>query len=227
MRAFGPDALLNCYRRGVFPMAESRDDPRLFIIDPDQRGILPLESFHVPRRLRRTVRNTPWRVVCDADFDAVIRACAEERASRDATWINDWIIDLYGALHARGHAHSVEVRDGESLVGGLYGVSIGAAFFGESMFSRARDASKIALVHLVARLRIGGYRLLDAQFISDHLRQFGAQEIPRDAFLKRLREALGAHGDFHAASSSGSGLSGGDGIAHAIGQTSNTGCSRP
>jgi len=227
MRAFGPDALLNCYRRGVFPMAENRDDPRLFIIDPDQRGVFPLETFHVPRRLRKTVRNTDWRVVCDVDFRSTIEACAEETAERDATWINDWIVDLYCELHERQCAHSIEVYDGGNLVGGLYGVSLGGAFFGESMFSRVTDASKIALVHLVARLKLGGYRLLDAQFISDHLLQFGAKEIGRADFLDRLAPALEAEAAFYSASPAGSGMTGRSAITHSTGQTSKTGCSSP
>lgn len=208
MRGFGPDDLLDCYRRGVFPMAEDRDDPRLFVIDPDARAILPLEHFHVPRRLKKTVRNTAYRVTCDHAFGEVMEACAEPAPGRENTWINDWILDLYAALHKRGHAHSIEVMDDDRLIGGLYGVSLGGAFFGESMFSRATDVSKIALVHLVARLRLGRFRLLDAQFMTEHLRQFGAEEVTRAEFQNRLRAALKAETDFYASSSPGGALSG-------------------
>lgn len=213
MRGFGPDELLDCYRRGVFPMAEDRDDPRLFVIDPDARAVLPLDRFHVPRRLKKTVRNTPYRVTCDHAFGEVMEACAEPAPGRENTWINDWILDLYTALHERGHAHSIEVMDGERLIGGLYGVSLGGAFFGESMFSRATDVSKIALVHLAARLRLGGFRLLDAQFMTEHLRQFGAEEVPRAEFHKRLKAALDVETDFYASSSAGGSLSGAEALS--------------
>ena len=197
MKPFGPLQLLDCYRSGVFPMARDRDDPRLFMVDPDERAIIPLDGFHLPRRLARTVRNTPWIVECNRDFRSVVEACAAPAPGREDTWINAGIVELYSQLSEMNHAHSVEVRDqAGALVGGVYGVSIGAAFFGESMFSRARDASKIALVHLVARLRAGGYRLLDAQFITEHLRQFGTVEIPRAEYLSRLAAALAASADF-------------------------------
>ena len=202
---FDTTDLLNCYRRGVFPMADSRQDMRLFLMDPDMRGVLPLDRFHVPSRLRKTIRKNPFRVTVDTAFNRVIEACAEPHPSRPATWINDAILNLYGALHREGHAHSVECWNAEgSLVGGLYGVSLGGAFFGESMFSRATDASKIALVHLVARLKLGGYVLLDAQFHNPHLEQFGLEEITRDAFRSQLWEALRIEADFYSSGSRGS-----------------------
>lgn len=213
MRGFGPDELLDCYRRGVFPMAEDRDDPRLFVVDPDARAILPLGGLHVPRRLKRTIRNTTYRVTCDHAFGEVMEACAEPAPGRENTWINDWILDLYADLHAQGNAHSVEVMEGDRLIGGLYGVSLGGAFFGESMFSRAADVSKIALVHLAARLRLGGYRLLDAQFMTEHLRQFGAVEISRAVFHERLETALEAEANFYASSSAGASLSGAEALS--------------
>ncbi|WP_292094309.1 leucyl/phenylalanyl-tRNA--protein transferase [Brevundimonas sp.] len=188
--AFGPEELLACYARGAFPMAEARDDPRVFLVEPDQRGVIPLDRFHIPSRLRRTVRSEPYQVRFDTAFTAVLDACAASAAGREDTWINDPIRRLYVELHARGHAHSVECWQDEVLVGGLYGVTLGGAFFGESMFSRARDASKIALVHLVARLRLGGWRLLDAQFLTEHLSQFGAVETPQAAYLRMLKPAL-------------------------------------
>lgn len=202
---FDTTDLLNCYRRGVFPMADSREDMRLFLMDPDVRGVLPLDRFHVPKRLQRKVRQNPFRITVDTAFNRVIEACAEPHPSRPATWINDAILNLYGALHRQGHAHSVEcwTDDGE-LVGGLYGVSIGAAFFGESMFSRATDASKIALVHLVARLKTGKYQLLDAQFHNPHLEQFGLEEISREAFRTQLWGALRSYADFYSFGSRGS-----------------------
>lgn len=196
MRPFDAEALLDCYRRGVFPMAESRDDPRLFLIDPEARGVLPIEDLHVPRRLARTVRADVFTVTVDQSFDEVVEACAEDRPGRDDTWINSPIQHLYGELFDKGAAHSVECRRDGRLVGGLYGVSLAGAFFGESMFSDERDASKVALVHLVARLKLGGYRLLDAQFLTEHLAQFGAVEIPRDAYRRRLAAALDATGEF-------------------------------
>lgn len=195
---FDTTDLLNCYRRGVFPMADSREDMRLFLMDPDVRGVLPLDRFHVPKRLQRTVRQGPFRVTVDTAFNRVIEACAAPHPTRPATWINDAILNLYGALHRQGHAHSVECWTEENeLVGGLYGVSLGAAFFGESMFSRASDASKIALVHLVARLIVGGYQLLDAQFHNPHLEQFGLEELSRNAFRTQLWRALRHQGDFY------------------------------
>jgi leucyl/phenylalanyl-tRNA---protein transferase len=185
-----PAILLQAYAAGIFPMAEAADDPELFWVDPTRRGIIPLEAFHVPRRLRRVLRQGRFDVRCDSDFAGVMRGCAEASETRPSTWINDEIIRLYTALFAAGAAHSVECRQQGALVGGLYGVSLGAAFFGESMFSRATDASKVALVHLVARLRLGGYRLLDTQFLTPHLAQFGAVEISRARYRRLLAEAL-------------------------------------
>src|SRR5476651_908375 len=193
-----PEVLLKAYACGIFPMAESKDDPALYWIEPDMRGIIPIASFHVPSRLARTLRTTPFTVWIDRDFDAVVDGCAEATLDRSRTWINARIRKIYRSLFDHGHAHSVEVYDGDTLVGGLYGVSLGGAFFGESMFHRARDASKIALVHLVARLRAGGYRLLDAQFSTEHLASLGAIEIPRDAFRLRLSEALDVQANFRA-----------------------------
>jgi leucyl/phenylalanyl-tRNA--protein transferase len=192
----GPDELLDCYRRGVFPMAETRDSDSLYLVDPAERGVIPIEGFHVPSRLARTIRREPFRITHDTVFTNVMRLCAQPAPDRPETWINDDILRLYGALHARGNAHSVECWEGEVLVGGLYGVSLGAAFFGESMFSRATNASKIALVALVARLRVGGFHLLDAQFQTDHLAQFGTKTMPRAQFRKRLQTALSGDGDF-------------------------------
>ena len=185
-----PDILVRAYGAGVFPMAESADDPELFWVDPRRRGILPLDAFHVARRLRRVVRQQIFEIRCDSAFEDVIRACAAASEKRPNTWINDEIVRLYAALFDRGAAHSVECwRDGK-LVGGLYGVSLGAAFFGESMFSRETDASKIALVHLVARLRLAGFRLLDTQFLTPHLARFGGIEISRRHYHRLLAEAL-------------------------------------
>jgi len=185
-----PDILIEAYSAGIFPMAESADDPELFWVDPTRRGIIPLDALHVPRRLKRVLRGGGLQVRCDTQFEAVIRGCAEASDTRPTTWINDEIVQLYSALFARGAAHSVECwHDGE-LVGGLYGVSLGAAFFGESMFSRMTDASKVALVHLVTRLRLGGYRLLDTQFLTPHLAQFGGVEVTRARYHRMLAEAL-------------------------------------
>lgn len=192
----GPDELLDCYRIGVFPMAETRRSDGVYLVDPTERGVIPLDKFHVPSRLARTLRREPFRITHDQVFGDVMRLCAESAPDRRETWINDEILRLYGILHARGHAHSIECWQGERLVGGLYGVSLGAAFFGESMFSRETDASKIALVALVARLRVGGFRLLDAQFQTDHLAQFGAETLTRAQFRKRLQAALSETGDF-------------------------------
>ena len=185
-----PALLLHAYSVGVFPMAERRDSPDLQWFDPPERGILPLETFHLPRRLRRVVLSDRFAVTTDTDFAAVIQACAAPRADSVDTWISPRIVGLYTALHHAGHAHSVECRQDGALVGGLYGVAIGAAFFGESMFSLQTDASKVALAHLVARLRLGGYRLLDTQFVTDHLSQFGATEIPRARYRKLLEAAI-------------------------------------
>ena len=191
-----PQVLLKAYSCGIFPMAESADDPALYWIEPQHRGILPLGAVHVPRRLQRTVRSGALRVTIDTDYEGVIEGCAAERSGRRSTWINARIRGLYRDLFRLGHCHTVEVWDGSRLVGGLYGVALGGAFFGESMFSYARDASKIALVHLAGRLIAGGFTLLDTQFVTDHLRQFGTIEIDRDDFHRRLDVALKQTADF-------------------------------
>src|SRR5215470_1336776 len=193
-----PEVLLKAYACGIFPMAESAEDPALYWIEPEDRGVIPLTGFHIPARLARTVRADRFTVVCDRDFDAVISGCAEPKPGRGRTWINARIRRLYRGLFDIGHCHTVEVYDGETLVGGLYGVSLGAAFFGESMFHRARDASKVALVHLVARLKAGGFKLLDTQFVTDHLKTFGAIEVPRRQYHKLLEAAIAGEGDFGA-----------------------------
>ncbi len=187
---FTADDLLACYASGVFPMGEARDDPRVFIVEPDQRGLIPLDRFHIPARLRRTVRGEPFDIRVDTAFNAVVDGCAQAATGREDTWINAPIRRLYAQLHARGFAHSIECWRDERLVGGLYGVTLGGAFFGESMFSRERDASKVALVHLVARLRLGGWTLLDAQFMTEHLAGFGAVEAPQSVYLRLLKAAL-------------------------------------
>ena len=226
------ETLLRAYQWGLFPMGESRDDPTIYWVDPDKRGVLPLDQFHVPRSLRRLMRRAPFRVTFDAAFAETIAACAAPGSGRRTTWINDTIEHLYNDLFDLGYAHSVECwsddglepfplegahaagaggaasrkqkgesasnRVGSALVGGLYGVAIGGAFFGESMFSFRRDASKVALVHLVERLRVGGYVLLDTQFITEHLRRFGAREVPRPKYLRQLAAALKVDADFHA-----------------------------
>lgn len=197
MNRLTPDILLRAYAVGLFPMAERRDDPTLYWIDPEKRGVIPLETFHVPRRLRRTVRRRHFEVSSDTAFSEVVDACAEATPERSETWINDEIVRLYRGLFELGRAHSIECRRDGRLVGGLYGVAIGAAFFGESMFSRETDASKVALVHLVARLAKGGFRLLDTQFVTEHLARFGAVEVPRAAYRTLLSEALDRNGRFH------------------------------
>ena len=189
--------LLAAYRAGRFPMADSREDEDVYWIDPPLRGILPLDAFHIPKRLARTIRSGHFTVTVDQAFAAVMKACAAAAPKRLNTWINPLIERSYANLHANGHAHSVEVWHDGDLVGGLYGVSIGAAFFGESMFSLHTDASKVALVHLAERLRAGRYRLLDTQFITEHLKQFGAVEIPRARYKKLLAEAVDAKADFY------------------------------
>jgi leucyl/phenylalanyl-tRNA--protein transferase len=185
-----PDLLLRAYAAGIFPMAESATSSELLWFDPPMRGILPLDSFIVPRRLRRTVRQKRFEVRCDTAFRAVMEACGAATADRPTTWINPTILAAYTRLHQVGHAHSVECWEDGALVGGLYGVSVGGAFFGESMFTRRTDASKVALVHLVARLKAGGYQLLDTQFVTEHLQQFGAIEIPRARYRALLAGAL-------------------------------------
>ncbi len=184
-----PELMLRAYRAGLFPMAETRQGDRLYWLDPEQRGVLPLDGFHLPRRLHRTVTDATYEVTADRDFAGVIAACAESRPGREDTWINADIERLFLTLHRQGHAHSIETYAGGALVGGLYGVVLGGAYFGESMFSRARDASKVALVHLVARLRLGGFTLLDTQFVTAHLAQFGAREIPRGQYRAMLEQA--------------------------------------
>lgn len=191
------DILLRAYAYGVFPMGESRDDPSLYWVDPQERGIIPLNGFKLPRKLRSAVRKSPFKVTIDTEFRAVMEACALPAPGRSGTWINDRIVDLYCELHQRGYAHSVECWKDHKLVGGLYGVSLGAAYFGESMFSRETDASKIALTYLVARLKQGGFKLLDTQFVTDHLAQFGALEIPREEYRRRLAEAIALPSDFY------------------------------
>ncbi|MGD9965632.1 MAG: leucyl/phenylalanyl-tRNA--protein transferase [Hyphomonadaceae bacterium] len=198
MKPFTPDDLLACYKRGVFPMAESRDDEGFFIVDPEWRCTLPLNAFHVPRRLARTLRQERFTFTINRDFEAVIDGCAAPGKDREDTWINPDIRALYMELHRRGTAHSVEARIDKQLVGGLYGVALGGAFFGESMFSWETDASKAALVQLAARLKRGGFKLLDAQFITPHLEQFGAQTLPRRIFHALLGAALDADGNFRA-----------------------------
>ena len=191
------EVLLKAYSIGVFPMAESADDPGLFWIEPEQRGLLPLDGFHLPRRLARTIKSAPFCVRIDSDFDGIIDGCARPAPGRRKTWINTRIRDLYRELFVLGHCHTVECWKHGQLVGGLYGIALGGAFFGESMFSVERDASKVALVHLVARLKLGGFKLLDIQFTTDHLQTFGAFEIGREAYQERLNEALGVEADFH------------------------------
>jgi len=191
------DLLLRAYAEGVFPMAERRESETLYWVSPESRGVIPLDTFHVSHRLARTVRSGKFRVTADLAFADVIHACAAPgRGDRRQSWINDEIVRLYTTLFADGHAHSIECwREGD-LVGGLYGVSLGGAFFGESMFSRERDASKVALVHLVDRLKRGGFTLLDAQFLTEHLAQFGAVEIPREDYLDLLQDAIGIEAKF-------------------------------
>jgi leucyl/phenylalanyl-tRNA--protein transferase len=191
-----PEVLLRAYACGIFPMAESADDPSLFWVEPEMRGVIPLDGFHISARLARTVRSDAFAVTVDTAFKAVIAGCAAPQAGRDDTWINKRIRDLYIGLHQLGHCHSVEVWENDDLVGGLYGVSLGAAFFGESMFHRSRDASKVALVHLVARLIAGGFVLLDTQYVTEHLRSFGAVEVPRRRYTALLDRAIAGEADF-------------------------------
>jgi leucyl/phenylalanyl-tRNA---protein transferase len=194
--AITPQVLLEAYTAGIFPMAESADDPSLYWIEPEERGVIPLTGFHISQSLRKVVRKRKFEIKIDTAFDAVIAACGEKTDDRDATWINARIIKLYNQLHKMGCCHSVESWLDGKLVGGLYGVRIGAAFFGESMFSRETDASKVALVHLVARLNAGGFKLLDAQFLNPHLVQFGTYTIKKDAYRPVLDEALDGTAEF-------------------------------
>lgn len=185
-----PEILLRAYAVGIFPMAQDADDPGLFWVEPERRGFFPLDGIHVSRRLARTIRQDAFEIRIDHDFDAVLEGCAAPADGRDKTWISGRIRQLYGELFDLGHCHTVEAWQDGRLVGGLYGVRLGAAFFGESMFHRARDASKVAFVHLAARLRHGGFRLLDAQFVTDHLASLGAVELPRAEYAEILRDAV-------------------------------------
>ena len=198
MMEITPEVLLKAYACGIFPMSESADDPGLFWVEPKMRGIIPLDAFHVPSRLARTVRQNKFDIRINSDFAATIEHCAQQTDVRRETWINNRIQQLYGELNQMGHCHSVECWQNDQMVGGLYGVSLGGAFFGESMFSRVRDASKVALVHLVERLRAGGFVLLDTQFNTEHLSQFGAIEVPKHDYEKLLDAALYENGDFFA-----------------------------
>lgn len=198
MSIITPQVLLKAYSVGVFPMAESADDPSLYWIEPDERGVLPLNDFHISRSLKKSVRHAGFEIRIDTAFEQVMKHCAEKAGDRKDTWINARILRLYGQLHKMGCCHSVESwRDGK-LLGGLYGVRLGAAFFGESMFARATDASKVALVHLVARLNFGGFKLLDAQFVNDHLKQFGCFKVPKKEYRPILDAATEADADFFA-----------------------------
>jgi len=197
MQVLSPEILLCAYASGVFPMANDRHDPNIHWIEPKRRGILPLDRLHVPRSLRKVIRQGRFAVKVDSAFPQVIASCAEARPERPRTWLNDELMELYCALHELGYAHSVETWAEGRLVGGVYGVSLGAAFFGESMFSRQHDASKVALVELARRLHAGGYQLMDTQFVTDHLRQFGVIEIPRAAYRSLLRKAIATSATFY------------------------------
>lgn len=185
-----PEILLRAYSIGLFPMAESADDPEIFWVEPELRGIIPLDRFHVSKSLAKAIRHKLFDIRYDTAFDLVLEKCAEAAADRPSTWINQTIKDLYGALHRMGHAHSVEAWEGDELVGGLYGVSLGSAFFGESMFARRTNASKICLVHLVERLKERGFTLLDTQFTTEHLKTFGAIDVPKDQYGLLLEKAV-------------------------------------
>jgi len=191
-----PEVLLKAYACGIFPMAENADDPALHWVEPPMRGIIPLDRLRISRSLAKVIRSDKYTVVANRDFDAVIAGCAEPAPGRTNTWINRRIRKLYRGLFEIGHCHTIEVYDGATLVGGLYGVSLGAVFFGESMFHRARDASKIALVHLVARLNAGSFQLLDTQFLTDHLKSLGAYEVPREYYQKLLADGLEGNANF-------------------------------
>lgn len=218
-----PQVLLKAYACGIFPMAESADDSALYWIEPEKRGVIPLENAHVSRRLARTIKQGKFEVLIDRDFPGVIEACGSERAGRSSTWINEKITDLYQELFQMGYCHTIETWQDGQLVGGLYGVHLGGVFFGESMFSFVRDASKVALVYLLARLKYGGFQLLDTQFVTDHLRTFGAVEVSGDDFQRLLERALSCKSDFSALSSDTDPAS----ILQLVNQTSNTGCSTP
>ena len=196
MTQITPELLLKAYAFGVFPMAKSRQDRDVFWVQPKERGIIELENFHVPRSLRKLLRHEVFEIRVDTAFESVIEGCAESGPDREDTWINEEIVDLFMDLHNAGLAHSIEAwRDGQ-LAGGLYGLSMGAVFFGESMFTRVSNASKVALCHLVAMMKAGGYKLLDTQFITDHLQQFGATEISHQSYMVKLSDALGHMGHF-------------------------------
>jgi len=216
-----PQVLLKAYACGIFPMAESAQDSALYWIEPERRGILPLENIHVPRRLARTIRQDRFEIRIDSDFEAVIDGCAEAQSGRQSTWINKRIRNLYGELFDLGHCHTVETWHDGKLMGGLYGVRLSGAFFGESMFSRQRDASKVALIYLAARLKCGGFSLLDTQFLTDHLVKFGAVEVTREKFQGLLDDALLGAGEFSRLPAA---CSGSD-VLQLVSQTSNTGCS--
>ncbi|MDW5317676.1 leucyl/phenylalanyl-tRNA--protein transferase [Rhizobium sp. PL01] len=185
-----PDLLLRAYSIGLFPMADSADDPELFWVEPELRGIIPLDNFHVSKSLAKTIKRAPFDIRYDTAFEQVMEGCAAPAPDRPTTWINAKIRSLYATLHSMGHAHCVEAWEGDELVGGLYGVSLGSAFFGESMFSRRTDASKICLVHLVQRLRKQGFVLLDTQFTTEHLKNFGAIDVPKARYEKMLARAI-------------------------------------
>jgi leucyl/phenylalanyl-tRNA---protein transferase len=193
-----PDLLLRAYASGVFPMAESANDPDIYWVEPKQRGIIPLNAFHIPASLAKAVKRERFTIKIDTAFESVMHACAESRPERAQTWINDQILEGYFSLYKIGHAHSVECWQGGSLVGGLYGVSLRSAFFGESMFSRVTDASKVALVYLVARLIAGQFKLLDTQFLTTHLSHFGAIEVSRKLYKQHLQKAMQQEADFMA-----------------------------
>lgn len=200
-----PEILLRAYSIGLFPMAESADDPTLFWVDPAERGIVPLDGLVVSRSLAKTIRQDRYEIRADSDYEGVLDGCAAPGPEREGTWINARIRALYRALYDSGTVHTVEAWSDGTLMGGLYGVSLGGAFFGESMFHRARDASKVALAHLVARLRAGGYRLLDTQFVTDHLATLGAVAVPKREYHRRLAEAIAVEADFRALPSTVSG----------------------
>ncbi|ODT75204.1 MAG: leucyl/phenylalanyl-tRNA--protein transferase [Pelagibacterium sp. SCN 64-44] len=193
-----PELIVRAYRAGIFPMAESAEDDDLFWVSPEMRGIIPLDNFHMSRSLRKALRKSGWTIRVDSDWGGVIEGCATAGADRDSTWINATIRNVYGALFDRGVAHTVEVWDGDDLVGGLYGLAIGAAFFGESMFHRRTDASKMAMAHLVDRLKAGNFQLLDTQFLTDHLASLGGIEIPRAEYEDRLGRAIMQDADWTA-----------------------------
>ena len=193
-----PELIVRAYRAGIFPMAEDAADNDIFWVSPDMRGIIPLDGFHASKSLRKAMRKSGWDIRVDTDWEGVIEGCATVGEDRDSTWINGTIRAVYGELFNRGIAHTVEVWDGDELIGGLYGLAIGAAFFGESMFHRRTDASKMAMAHLVDRLNAGGFELLDTQFITDHLASLGGIEITRAEYEDRLVRATAGNGDWHA-----------------------------